>query len=93
MLNHAFTAMEVQEQVKMNGKKWIIVDEHVVDLEQGPIPIWNDHPGGQSIFKAYLGKDASRAFHGELNRHTHAARIWMHHLRIGRVVPDHNKLD
>lgn len=76
---------EIAEQVKVHGKKWIVIDGFVLDLEKEPFPLWHHHPGGQSILKTYLGKDATKMFNGGLNQHSVAARLWMSHLRIGRT--------
>lgn len=84
----ACTQLEL-EDVRNPSRTLVIIDGYVVDLEwtdaNHPMPIWRSHPGGQAILKAYLGRDATHAFHGGLNNHTLSAVQWMRHARVARV--------
>lgn len=49
---------QFQEQHKSSGRQLIVVDGFIHDVEGF------DHPGGQALLRAKLGKDASTAFNG-----------------------------
>ena len=44
------------------------------------------HPGGPKILCAYYGKDASKAFHGGVHKHTVAATNMLNQYIVGSLV-------
>jgi len=76
-----YTVEEVSFEVKNNGKKWLILDQIVLNVE-GFI---EDHPGGSKFIKSYLGKDITNAFNGEIHDHHNAARNLTTHMRVGKI--------
>lgn len=79
-----YTLAEVQRQVKEEGKLWTVVEGYVVDVDE----FLEQHPGGRGILKAYLGKDATEAFEGEVYRHSNAGHNLARTMRVGRLVGD-----
>lgn len=75
------TTKQVQEKVKI-GNNWIIIEDLVYDVGE----FYSRHPGGESILKAYLGRDATSAFKGGLNHHTQSARTLARTMVVGRIV-------
>ena len=54
----------------------------------------SNHPGGEKILKGFYGKDASKAFHGELNFHTSAANHLSMKYRVAKIQePTNNHHD
>ena len=52
--------MEVFE----NGKKWVILDNLVLDLGEGATSYFNHHPGGKFVLEHNVGRDISKFFFG-----------------------------
>lgn len=77
-----YTVEQVEEEVRLRGRQWIILDGFVVDTGS----FVGDHPGGEKIIKAFLGKDATKAFYGETYKHSIAAKNLQRTLRVGRVA-------
>lgn len=73
------------EQVKevQGSRPWTIIDGYALDLEA----FLPRHPGGEKIFKGYMGKDATKAFNGGMNIHTEAAHELQKMFRFARIVP------
>jgi len=46
-----------------------------------------DHPGGESLIRSGLGKDASADFNGDVYKHSNAARNLMSNFRVAAVGP------
>ncbi|KAK7197505.1 stearic acid desaturase [Novymonas esmeraldas] len=89
-----YTWEDVQAEVK-RGRKLVVIDDCVLDLEQ-PIALesawdhppaalsWLDaHPGGRALLLAYVGRDATVAFNGGVYGHTTCARSYFAELRVG----------
>ncbi|KPI84613.1 putative stearic acid desaturase [Leptomonas seymouri] len=91
-----YTMDDVKKEVQ-EGRKLIIIDGYVLDLgipiavdsaarELGENLHWLDsHPGGRALLMAYLGKDATAAFNGEVYGHTVGAHNYLPELRVGRL--------
>jgi len=59
----------------------IVIDDVVYDLQK----FIDEHPGGKGFIKAYLGKDASKAFYGGVYKHSMAAQNLLKIFAIGRL--------
>jgi len=81
-----FTLDDVKRRC-LEGSSLIIVDKLVHDVAQF-IP---NHPGGEAIIKAYLGKDATAAFNGSVYDHSNGAHNLLGTLRIGRLVTEEER--
>jgi stearoyl-CoA desaturase (delta-9 desaturase) len=84
-----FTPDQVTHQVEQNGKPWLMIDGYIVNV--GDEALVHLHPGGAAILRKWHGRDATKAFHGGLNRHTEAAMMWMQTLRVGRLNDERMK--
>lgn len=73
---------DVKRRVE-EGAQLIIIQDTVYDVTR----FLPEHPGGETIIKAYFGKDATQAFYGHLVRHTASARILLASLAIAQVQP------
>jgi len=73
-----------QRRCKQQPNALIIVDGIVHDVEAF-VP---EHPGGESIIKAYLGTDATRHFNGKskIYAHSQAARHLLSSFQVARIV-------
>ncbi|KAG5509388.1 hypothetical protein JKF63_06698 [Porcisia hertigi] len=89
-----YTWNDVRAEVK-RGRKLMVLHDFVLDLER-PIPMdsarahtdkklhWLDaHPGGRAVLLAYVGKDATAAFHGSVHAHTTGAHSYLPEMRVG----------
>jgi stearoyl-CoA desaturase (delta-9 desaturase) len=87
---------DIAERVA-KGQMLTVIGDYVIDLSK-TVPIgkgythknknivWLDsHPGGRSVLKAYVGKDATLAFSGEVYRHSEGAMNILPHLRIASL--------
>ena len=45
----------------------------------------DDHPGGRSLLRAYMGRDATKAFNGGVYNHNNSARTLMGQFRVARL--------
>lgn len=63
------------------GKKWLIVNGFVLDVAA----FAPSHPGGENLVRAYIGKDATAEFKGEVYRHSVAATNLSDTLRVARL--------
>ena len=78
---------DVRRRVQ-EGASLIIVAGHVHDIHD----FLPQHPGGEAILKAYIGKDASNAFYGTtIVKHTAGARKILESLTIAKLSD--NKTD
>ncbi|KAL9648143.1 hypothetical protein ABK040_007508 [Willaertia magna] len=68
-------------------KQLMIIDNVVHDVSNF-IP---QHPGGEGFIKAYTGKDASKAFHGDVYKHTNIAKNILAEIRIYKLPPRETK--
>eukprot|EP01006_Ploeotia_vitrea_P029070 TRINITY_DN61673_c0_g1_i1.p1 TRINITY_DN61673_c0_g1~~TRINITY_DN61673_c0_g1_i1.p1 ORF type:complete len:679 (+),score=431.56 TRINITY_DN61673_c0_g1_i1:212-2248(+) len=75
------TPEQVKDQVKNHGAKLVIIDGLVHDVSV----LIGQHPGGEAILRLRLGTDATRAFYGEVYRHSNAARNLLANLRVARL--------
>ena len=66
------------------GRQLIIMDFIVHDLEG----FYDEHPGGDAILRTKVGKDATIAFNGGVQRHSKAARNLADFMRIARIYPE-----
>ena len=64
------------------GASLIIIDGLVADVTE----FLPEHPGGEAIIKAYLGKDATKAFYGNITQHTQGARKLLASLTMAKIV-------
>lgn len=92
---------DVQSLVE-KGRKLIVIKGDVIDLNR-TIPtgagythgsqnvMWyKNHPGGQRILEAYIGKDATEAFTGDVYAHSLAAENYIPHLRVATLRATEN---
>lgn len=63
------------------GAKLIVIEGWILDISS----YLDEHPGGAHILETFVGQDASNAFNGELNIHSHAARILAKEYRVARI--------
>ena len=74
-------SMEEFNKRVAGGAMWMILDGFVVDCEK-----WGEtHPGGKEYIKTHIGKDASKAFKGEVYKHSNAAQNVAATLRVARI--------
>lgn len=71
--------MNLQERID-KGEKLLIIDDLVYDV----LDYMDKHPGGKSLLKAYVGRDASYAFKGGLNKHSISAKLLAQTMIVGR---------
>jgi len=64
------------------GAQLIIVKGHVHDVHE----FLSEHPGGEAILKSYIGKDATKAFYGNLVQHTPGAQELLASLTVAKIV-------
>jgi len=69
------------ENRNAEGDMLLTIDGVVYDVAE----FMGEHPGGPELLKAYIGKDASKAFNGEVHRHSSAAKNRLLGLRAGRA--------
>jgi stearoyl-CoA desaturase (delta-9 desaturase) len=87
------------------GEKLIVIRGYVVDCLK-PITIggslthsdasvvwYRTHPGGKKMLDAFVGKDATTAFEGEVYAHSSAAGNVMERIRVARVAGYEEKLE
>jgi stearoyl-CoA desaturase (delta-9 desaturase) len=74
---------QVFGEMLSEGYKLVVVDYIIHDVTD----FVDDHPGGKPILDAYIGKDATRQFNGEVYQHSNAAHNLLSQLRVGRVAP------
>lgn len=97
VITEVMTVEEVQRLVKEEGRRLIMVEGYVVDLDK-PIKLegsrtheeslihWYDtHPGGRAFLDLYIGRDATDAMNGGVYKHTHGARCTIPELYIARL--------
>ncbi|KAI9293504.1 hypothetical protein K502DRAFT_318254 [Neoconidiobolus thromboides FSU 785] len=77
-----FTLKEYENKVKEEGKCWILIENVIHDVEN----FMHEHPGGVKYIRAYLGKDATQAFNGDVYDHSNGARNLMSSMRVGRLT-------
>ncbi|TVY29289.1 Acyl-CoA desaturase [Lachnellula hyalina] len=76
------TWQDFEGAVKDGGQSLIIINGIVHDIE----PFYNEHPGGKGIISAYIGKDATAQFNGEVYEHSNAAHNLLDDFRIAALV-------
>lgn len=64
-----------------DGHEWILIDGLVHDVTG----FLESHPGGEKLLRAYIGKDATHAFHGGVHQHSNAGRNLLSTKRIARI--------
>ncbi|KAJ9063391.1 stearoyl-CoA 9-desaturase [Entomophthora muscae] len=75
-------SFEVYQKECDGGKRWLLIDGVVHDVEL----FMNEHPGGIKYVRAYIGKDASAAFAGQVYDHSNGARNLMSSMRVARIA-------
>eukprot|EP00906_Rhabdomonas_costata_P023743 RCo034157 len=70
---------EVSEKVK-EGQTLVVLDGEVIDVTE-----FRTHPGGRAILNFWAGKDATKAFNGEVYNHNKAARNLLAYHRVAKV--------
>jgi stearoyl-CoA desaturase (delta-9 desaturase) len=75
------SSADVRRRVQ-EGASLIIVEGRVHDVHD----FLPEHPGGEDILKAYIGKDATKAFYGNIVQHTHGARKILESLSIAKLL-------
>jgi len=73
--------METVKACAAQAAGLVVVDNNVYDLTE----FEDKHPGGPKILKAYYGKDATRAFHGGVHKHTEVAMHLLQGYQVGRL--------
>ncbi|CAO3671125.1 unnamed protein product [Umbelopsis ramanniana] len=76
-----FSWDEFQEAVNEKDCKWILLEGILYDVEN----FMEDHPGGLSYIKGFVGKDATGAFNGGVYNHSNGARNLLSTMRCGVV--------
>jgi stearoyl-CoA desaturase (delta-9 desaturase) len=67
----------------------LVIDGVVYDV----LKFVDEHPGGKGFIKAYLGKDATKAFNGGVYKHSVAAQNTLKMFAVARLeVDEHEKL-
>ncbi|CAO3593434.1 unnamed protein product [Absidia cylindrospora] len=74
-----YTFSQFQEQVRTNGKQWILIEGILYDVKNF------DHPGGSRYLSNGIGKDMTTAFNGALYNHSNGARHLLTSMRVGVV--------
>ncbi|KAJ3143195.1 hypothetical protein HK101_003220, partial [Irineochytrium annulatum] len=72
---------EVRRAWEQDGRRWFILDGCAVDVGD----FMGRHPGGEGLLKGFLGRDATKAFYGNLNNHSMSARTFVAMMRVARV--------
>lgn len=76
-----FSWDEFQEAVNEKNCKWVLLEGILYDIEN----FMEDHPGGLSYIKSFVGKDATGAFNGGVYNHSNGARNLLSTMRCGVV--------
>jgi len=79
-----YTREQVKKEFTEKGACWVIMENVVYDVS-GFLP---QHPGGETILKAYLGKDITKEFRGAVYVHTNSARSILDTLRVGTILDE-----
>jgi len=74
-----FSWDEIEEITQNSDKKYIVVDNYVIDVTDF-IP---EHPGGP-ILNDFIGKDATQSYN-KLHDHTKAARLMLDSKKVGII--------
>jgi len=76
---------EYQRRVKDEGQNLVLLDGFIHDVST----FLPTHPGGMTILRGYLGKDASNVFHGRTEpvvyKHSHAAQNLVSQMRVATI--------
>jgi stearoyl-CoA desaturase (delta-9 desaturase) len=67
----------------VHSRYLLVVGDVVFDIK--PILRPGVHPGGAKLLMAYVGKDASEAFHGGFNTHSQSAQNMMQRFRVAKL--------
>lgn len=81
-----FTMDDVKRRV-LEGSSLTVINNFVHDVAQF-IP---NHPGGEALIKAYIGKDATAAFTGAVYDHSNGAKNLLGTFRVGRLVTEEER--
>jgi len=76
----------VFDKVLTEGHKLIIINDRVHDVTD----FAEEHPGGTKFIEVYSGKDATKAFMGEVYYHSNAAKNVLAKLMIGTINKNDN---
>lgn len=79
------TTEEFKKRVEA-GEQLIVIGNIVHDVSKW-IP---HHPGGAPLIRAFIGKDATKAFNGGVYNHSNAGRNMLNSLRIAKLEENHH---
>ncbi|GJJ78835.1 stearoyl-CoA desaturase (Delta-9 desaturase) [Entomortierella parvispora] len=77
-----YTFEEFQEMATEKGMAVTLIEGIIYDIES----FVDEHPGGRSLIKSAIGKDATTSFNGGVYDHSNAARHLLERMRIGAVA-------
>jgi len=77
---------DVSEKMAKDGSALVVVDGIVVDVTQ----FKHQHPGGRQILTFWAGRDATKAFNGDVYNHSKAARNLLAFYRVAKIVDSDN---
>ena len=60
---------------------WIVIHDLVIDVAN----FFNSHPGGSNYLNLHVGKDATKAFTGDVYDHSNAAHNLLFDMRVARI--------
>lgn len=78
------TQKEFDNSVRQCHASLIIIDDIVYDVTK----FAPEHPAGEKLIRAYIGKDATNAFNGSVYNHSVAARNILDTLRVAKLKSD-----
>jgi stearoyl-CoA desaturase (delta-9 desaturase) len=76
-----WTWREVAERSSKEGLTLVVVDGVVIDVTQ----FKHQHPGGRAIMTFWAGRDATKAFNGDVYKHGKAARNLLAFYHVAKV--------
>ncbi|KAJ2260046.1 stearoyl-CoA 9-desaturase [Coemansia sp. RSA 376] len=78
-----FTASEFVAEVRERGKKWLVIEGFIYNIEE----FIKMHPGGPKLIMSGIGKDMTNAFNGGVYNHHYSARNLMNStMRVGKII-------
>ncbi|KAF9137379.1 hypothetical protein BG015_002739 [Linnemannia schmuckeri] len=77
-----YTFEEFQAMATEKGQAVTLIEGIIYDLES----FVDEHPGGRSLIRSAIGKDATTSFNGGVYDHSNAARHLLERMRVGVVA-------